>query len=388
MRPESPTRPFASSTQAGAAAWRARVWLLAVLGCACAGPATRARATDPTVRLMDAARAHAISRGSTQAPVCSPDVALLRPGGGVDLERLHAAGHPVVVWTVNDLPTMQALLRRGVDGIISDRPDLLARAVRDFDADADGIPGDLLDADGLINLKRFDAQGHRGARGLRPENTLPAFEAALDFQMTTLELDTVLTADGVPVLSHDPDLSPAKCRHLDGSPLPEPIPLASLTAARLQATFVCDQLLADRPEQTRERARSPEAVAFAAREGLPDPYTLPTLRQVFAFARSQADAEHQARDPLRARNARRVRFNVELKRVSARTDIEPAHGDAVAAVIREAGLVDRVDVQSFDSRALRSVQDRHPDLRTVFLLESGRGPAQEEGGRGSGGGGP
>ncbi|WP_244221684.1 glycerophosphodiester phosphodiesterase family protein [Corallococcus exercitus] len=315
---------------------------------------------------MDTLRAHA--RG--KAPVCSPDARLLQPGGGIDLERLHAAGHPVIVWTVNDLPTMQALLRRGVDGIISDRPDLLAQAVRDFDANGDGTPGDLLDADGLIDAKRFDAQGHRGARNLRPENTLPAFEAALDYRMTTLELDTVLTADGVPVLSHDPDLSPAKCRHADGSPLPSPVPIATLTVAKLQAAFVCDRLLAGRPEQTNDRARSPEAVAFAARASLQDPYTVPTLRQVFAFAADQADAAHEARDPLRARNARRVRFNVELKRTSVKTDIAPAHGDAVAQVIQEAGLAQRADVQSFDLRAVRSFLELHPDLRAVLLLES------------------
>ncbi|WP_223642182.1 glycerophosphodiester phosphodiesterase family protein [Corallococcus sp. EGB] len=340
--------------------------LLAALTCGC----TRAHLTtppdDPTVRLMDALRAHA----RTHAPVCSPDVALLRPGGGIDLERLHAAGHPVVVWTVNDLPTMRALLQRGVDGIISDRPDLLAQAVRDFDANGDGTPGDLLDADGLIDPKRFDAQGHRGARNLRPENTLPAFEAALDHRMTTLELDTVLTADGVPVLSHDPDLSPAKCRHADGSPLTTPVPVATLTVAQLQSAYVCDRLLPHRPEQTNDHTCSPEAVAFAARTGLPDPYTVPTLRQLFAFAADQADAAHEARDPLRARNARRLRFNVELKRTSVKTDIAPAHGDAVARDIQEAGLVGRVDVQSFDLRAVRSVQERHPESRAVLLLET------------------
>ncbi|MHA7628027.1 glycerophosphodiester phosphodiesterase family protein [Corallococcus sp. M7] len=339
--------------------------ILAMLLCACAGRTPGPPTDDPTVRLMDTLRAHA----RTHAPVCSPSAALLQPGGGIDLERLRAAGHPVIVWTVNDVPTMQALLRRGVDGIISDRPDLLMQAVRDFDANGDGTPGDLLDADGLIDPKRFDAQGHRGARNLRPENTLPAFEAALDHRMTTLELDTVLTADGVPVLSHDPDLSPAKCRHADGSPLPAPVPIATLTVEELQATFVCDRLLEDRPDQANDRARSAEAVAFATRAGLPDPYTVPTLRQVFAFAADQADAAHEARDLLRARNARRVRFNVELKRTSEKTDIAPAHGDAVARAIQDAGLARRVDVQSFDLRAVRSMQDRHPELRIVLLLE-------------------
>ncbi|CAM4044300.1 hypothetical protein GTZ93_03955 [Corallococcus exiguus] len=347
---------------------RASVVLLTFLACACTrpGPSSRPPADDPTLRLMDTLRAHA----RTLAPVCSPSAELLQPGGGIDLERLHAAGHPVVVWTVNDLPTMQALLQRGVDGIITDQPDLLMQAVRDFDANGDGTPGDLLDADGLIDPKRFDAQGHRGARNLRPENTLPSFEAALDHGMPTLELDTVLTADGVVVVSHDLNLFPTKCRHADGSLLTAPVSIATLTVAELQARFVCDRLLEDRPDQKNDRALSPEAVAFAARVGLPDPYTVPTLSQVFAFAADQADAAHEARDPLRARNARRVRFNVELKRTTEKTDIAPAHGDKVARLIQEAGLVQRSDVQSFDLRAVRSVQARHPELRTAVLLRT------------------
>ncbi|WP_171807191.1 glycerophosphodiester phosphodiesterase family protein [Corallococcus exiguus] len=347
---------------------RAFAVLLSFLSCACSGTGRSSRepADDPTVLLMDTLRAHAHGR----APFCAPDARLLQPGGGIDLERLHAAGHPVIVWTVNDLPTMQALLRRGVDGIITDQPDVLLQAVRDFDANGDGTPGDLLDADGLIDPKRFDAQGHRGARNLRPENTLPSFEAALDHGMPTLELDTVLTADGVVVVSHDLNLFPTKCRHADGSPLTAPISIATLTVAELQATFVCDQLLEDRPDQKNDRTLSPEAVAFADRTGLPDPYTVPTLSQVFAFAADQADAAHEARDPLRARNARRVRFNVELKRTTEKTDIAPAHGDAVARLIHEAGLVQRSDVQSFDLRAVRSVQKRHPELRTAVLLRT------------------
>src|SRR5262245_43512355 len=50
----------------------------------------------------------------------------------------------------------------------------------------------------------FDLQAHRGGRGLRPENTLPAFANALDIGVDTLELDIAVTADGAVVVSHDP----------------------------------------------------------------------------------------------------------------------------------------------------------------------------------------
>jgi len=53
--------------------------------------------------------------------------------------------------------------------------------------------------------KPFDWQGHRGARGLAPENAISAFLTALSFsKITTLELDVVISADGKVVVSHEP----------------------------------------------------------------------------------------------------------------------------------------------------------------------------------------
>src|SRR3954468_7034597 len=64
---------------------------------------------------------------------------------------------------------------------------------------------------------RLDVQGHRGARGLLPENTLPAFERAIDLGVTTVELDVAVTRDGVVVISHDAALNPDITRGPDGS---------------------------------------------------------------------------------------------------------------------------------------------------------------------------
>ena len=62
----------------------------------------------------------------------------------------------------------------------------------------------------------LDIQGHRGARGLAPENTLPAFARALAIGVTTLELDCAITRDGVVVVSHDPAFNPDIARGPDG----------------------------------------------------------------------------------------------------------------------------------------------------------------------------
>src|SRR5262245_65843934 len=62
----------------------------------------------------------------------------------------------------------------------------------------------------------FDLEGHRGARGLAPENTLPAFAKALSIGVTTLELDAGITGDGVVVVCHDRRLNPDIARGPDG----------------------------------------------------------------------------------------------------------------------------------------------------------------------------
>ena len=81
----------------------------------------------------------------------------------------------------------------------------------------------------------FDLQGHRGARGLAPENTLAAFAKALEIGVTTLETDLAVTSDGVLVLSHDPVLNPDIVRGADGKWLSAPGPaINTLTLAELK----------------------------------------------------------------------------------------------------------------------------------------------------------
>ena len=75
----------------------------------------------------------------------------------------------------------------------------------------------LLAIGGTPPALALDLQGHRGARGLAPENTLPAFATALSLGVTTLELDTGITKDGVVVIAHDPTLNPDITRDKNGA---------------------------------------------------------------------------------------------------------------------------------------------------------------------------
>ncbi|MDC0720313.1 esterase-like activity of phytase family protein [Nannocystis bainbridge] len=329
------------------------------------------------LRLMNAVAWRGRQRGAIRPPVFSPHHAMVKdeaPGeDGRELfaiDSLRAAGFPVVVWTVNEVARMHALMRLGVDGIISDRPDLLYQAARSFDGDGDGV-SDFVDADGLVRRERIDLQGHRGARDLRPENTLPAMEAALDQLMTTLETDVVLTADDVPVLGHDLELDARKCRDVEGGARR----VRALTIAALQRRFVCDGLVRG-AEQANDRTLSPVVVAFASAEGLADPYTPPTLAQWLGFVAAYGDyyaAGPGAGHPeaaRRAANARRVRLSVETK-LTPDDPFAAVFAERVSAAIVAAGATERAWVQSFDYRTLLQVQDRAPALGTVFLLADG-----------------
>src|SRR5271154_1501859 len=65
-------------------------------------------------------------------------------------------------------------------------------------------------------IPKFDVQGHRGARGLMPENTIPAFLLALDSGVTTLEMDLAVTKDKQIVVSHEPWMSAAYSLNPEG----------------------------------------------------------------------------------------------------------------------------------------------------------------------------
>ena len=192
----------------------------------------------------------------------------------------------------------------------------------------------------------FDLQGHRGTRGNAPENTLPAFERALEIGVTTLELDIGITADGVVVISHDPYLNPAITRDDSGQWLPGakgPL-IKSLTMAQLQAYYL-----------GRINPDTPYAKTFSTQQPR-DGTRIPTLQSLF--------------DRVKALGASNVRFNIETK-------IDPAQPEntvgpeamtrALLKVVRDAGMTPRVAIQSFDWRTLRLVQQMEPAIPTVYL---------------------
>ncbi len=191
----------------------------------------------------------------------------------------------------------------------------------------------------------FELQGHRGARGLLPENTLAGFERTLEIGVTTLELDIAITADGVPVIAHDPELNPALTRDAQGQWLKNKGPLIrSLTLAQLQAYDV------GRLDAASEYARQ-----FANQQPR-DGERIPTLAALFAR--------------VNALGADKVQFAIETKIFPNRPldTLGPQEFvEALLAVIRQARMVQRVRIISFDWRTLQLVQKLEPAIETVYI---------------------
>ncbi len=352
--------------------------------------------SNPYIALMTAARTHALAHGATVAPVLSPeDKVLLGDHPELDVAELHRAGFRVVPWNPNDPEPIRTLIRRRVDGIISDRPDILQAVLAEERAAAPNTP------ENAAWFTAFDVSGHRGARGLRPENTLPAFEAGLDHLITTIETDTGVTTDHVSLIWHDQFLSPDSCRHADGSPytLANRTYIRDISSVEAQRTFICDKLhTAKFPDQKNDLALSPVAVAFAAHEHLISPYVPTYVEQLFRFTAFYADyyrtgpGNSHPQAAARAANAARVRFNIETKILPLPNDppgrsvanLPLPHGEpttnhtvdpqtfvtVLCGAIQRNHMESRAEVQSFDFRTLQLVEEQFPKIPTYYLTET------------------
>ena len=191
----------------------------------------------------------------------------------------------------------------------------------------------------------FDLQGHRGARGLAPENTLPAFAAALSLGVSTLELDTAVTRDGVVVVSHDARLNPDITRGPDGRWLNPP--------TRAVRELTLEDL--GHYDVGRIKPGSEYSRLFPDQKRV-DGVRMPTLAQVFQLARSAGNGD--------------VRFNIEIRTSPDKpgdTLAPEAFARALLATIEREGMGSRVIIQSFDWRALKAVQALAPKIPTGYL---------------------
>lgn len=181
---------------------------------------------------------------------------------------------------------------------------------------------------------RILVHGHRGARAVRPENTLPAFEYAIAVGVDVLELDMAVTRDGVIVISHDPHLSRTICQGPEGGETA----IHKLSFEQLRQ-WDCGAL------------KNP---AFPKQQTVPGT-KMPTLEEVFSLA---------AASP--------VQFNIETKSDPGQPELSPAPATfarMVVDLVRRHRMEQRVIVQSFDFRTLREVRKLAPAIRLSALYE-------------------
>ncbi len=258
------------------------------------------------------------------------------------VQSAHRNGIKVVPWTIDDPATMAKLIDDGVDGIITDYPDRLRTVAASY---------------GFKLPKRyaspFDVQGHRGARSVRPENTLAAFAYALaNKDVSTLELDTGVTQNGVLVVSHDRTVNGSHC--VDTVPAFAGDPefpyvgktIHSLTLAQLKMLDCGSKTLPEFPKQ----------VAVPGER-------IPTLAEVFALVRASGRKD--------------VRLNIETKISPLVDDTAPyrTFTRKLVDAIDDAGFEKRVTIQSFDWRTIQYARELRPRIETVALVWQ-YGPAE------------
>jgi glycerophosphoryl diester phosphodiesterase len=200
---------------------------------------------------------------------------------------------------------------------------------------------------------------------------LPAFEYALDLEVTTLELDLHLTQDGVVVVTHD-DWVGQNCHLVGETTASSPPQISRLSLAQLKQ-YRCDL----NPDPGRFPDQQPEPMPLAG-----DNYAIPTLEELFQFVETYANAGSKS-DSQRQRAAG-VHFNLETKRTPDAPELIGDDFDGrrpglfeqeIVALVEAYGLVDRVIIQSFDHRSITVIPQLNPAIATAALTSQPVDPA-------------
>ncbi len=196
----------------------------------------------------------------------------------------------------------------------------------------------------------FDWQGHRGARGLLPENSIPSFLKALEFPIKTLELDVVVSKDNQIIVSHEPWFSQHICNKPDGSPVTpldeKNLPIMSLTYEEIKA-FDCGSRGNERfPEQQKMKVYKP----------------------------SLKDMVNEVEAHCKKINRALPFYNIEIKSQPEYYDtLTPNPTVFVKLVLQEVndlGIYDRCNLQSFDINILNEIRKQDPKIPVAYLIES------------------
>jgi glycerophosphoryl diester phosphodiesterase len=251
------------------------------------------------------------------------------------VKHAHDNGIKVIPWTVDDVPTMNKLIDDGVDGLITDYPDVLRSVLKQRGF---RLP--------QAYASPLDIQAHRGGRSVRPENTLASFGYSLaDKDVSTLEMDTGITKDNQLVVAHDQVINGALC--LDTAPVKagDPVfpyvgkPIHDLTVAQIKTLDCGSKPLPGFPRQVRVPGER-----------------IPTLAEVFALVKASGRTD--------------IRMNIETKLSPIIDNTAPywQFTFQLVGAIEGAGMAHRATIQSFDWRTIRLSHTIDPRIETVALV--------------------
>jgi len=200
-----------------------------------------------------------------------------------------------------------------------------------------------------LGAEGLDIQGHRGCRGLMPENTVPAMLKALDLGVTTLEMDVVVSKDNKIVVSHEPWFEAEITTKPDGSFIK---PAEAMQYNIFQMTY--------------------DEIAKYDVGMKPHP-RFPKQEKVKAIKPLLADLFDSVAESMKVRRRPFPFFNIETKCLPAgdgRFHPKPAEFvELLIAVIKEKQLEERVIIQSFDFRTLKYLHEKYPSIKTAMLIE-------------------
>lgn len=206
----------------------------------------------------------------------------------------------------------------------------------------------------LAQAQEFDIQGHRGCRGLLPENTIEAMKKAIDLGVTTLEMDVVISKDKQVLLSHEPFLSHEICLDKNKNEIIE----ANENSYNLYQMNYDEIKACDCGSKVHPR--------FLEQQKL-ETYK-PLLSDVIYFAEEYI-SKLQKVNP-----GRKIYYNIETKTDPKGDGIyhpEPKEFvDLLVDVLKNTTISDRVYIQSFDVRTLQYLHQKYPKYKTVLLVEN------------------
>ena len=205
-------------------------------------------------------------------------------------------------------------------------------------------------AQSSINMEQLDKQGHRGCRGLYPENTIPGFLKAIDLGVTTLEMDLVITKDKNVILSHEPFFN----HEITTLPNGEYVSESNERELNIYEMVYSEVKKYDVGQKVHPRFLQQQKIKA----------NKPLLTEVIDSVEMHA----------KTNNKQPLFYNIETK-IQPQTDNvyhpEPQEFvDLIMAVILEKKIQNRVIVQSFDSRSLQYLHQKHPSIKTALLVEA------------------